>query len=132
MASRLITLDSTLYKASCACGSVQITATEKPITASHCHCSMCQKHHASAMGSYASFNKNQVKFEGLDKIKHYQSSEFVTRSFCSCCGSIVSWYHSNQHLDLIAIPLALFDTDLEVKVERNIYTESKVDWLNQK
>lgn len=40
---------------SCLCGAVRYQVDGPPKRVAHCHCTLCQKHHGAAFGSYAAY-----------------------------------------------------------------------------
>ena len=69
----------------CLCGGVRFRVTAKPLLASYCHCTMCQK---STCGPFWAFAT--VPFEGFaftkGKPAAYESSPGILRLFCGACG----------------------------------------------
>lgn len=76
----------------CLCGSVQWEISARPFHAFNCHCKMCRKAHGSAFGTYWFMRPDEFRWlNGTDTIVNYRSSEFLTRSFCGTCGSVVPY-----------------------------------------
>ncbi|WP_299771875.1 GFA family protein [uncultured Pseudoteredinibacter sp.] len=122
--------DSVRYQGSCLCGAIQYEILAEPVTASHCHCKMCQKQHGAAFASYARIRRSELRYtKGQDTIKRYQSSEKVERSFCSECGSNLEWgYTEGEWAHWVAIALGSFDTPYSQDIYRELHTEDKAPW----
>lgn len=117
---------------SCLCGGVAYRA-EGPIKhASHCYCTMCQKQHGAAAGSYANVARDGYVIErGAELVTEYASSDHGRRGFCSVCGSNLYW-RSEQAPDRIAVTLGTLEPEFDGPVEREWYPEKKPQWLPAK
>lgn len=114
---------------SCLCGGVRYRAGGPVESASHCYCTMCQKQHGAAAGSYANVASAGLMIkQGADLIAEYASSEDGRRNFCRICGSTLFW-HSTRSPDRIAITLGALEPEYSGPVDRELYTDSKPAWL---
>lgn len=114
---------------SCLCGGVRYSAARPVFHASHCYCTMCQKQHGAAAGSYANVARAGYVVEaGAELITEYASSDAGRRGFCSVCGSTLFW-RSTESPDRIAISLGTLEPDYVGPVERELYTDTKPAWL---
>ncbi|SNX50772.1 Glutathione-dependent formaldehyde-activating enzyme [Vibrio thalassae] len=75
-------------EASCLCGAVTIKAENVNPKFTVCHCQSCRKWGGAPY--FAVKCGTQVKIEGGDKVKMYQSSSWASRGFCTECGLIFS------------------------------------------
>ena len=58
------------------------------------HCSICQKTHGSPFSAFAAFPTSSFNIiKGSECLSYFQSSENVRRSFCSNCGSKITFEH---------------------------------------
>lgn len=120
-----------LHQGSCLCGAIHYEARAEIKAASHCHCSMCQKAHGAAFGSYGNVPVGSFAFtQGADLVRHRESSPGVTRSFCTQCGSPLTWH--SEHGDAaawISFSLGTLDTPFTPgKALRSIHQESVPPW----
>ena len=77
-------------KGSCLCGSVQYELDGPFEVMSHCHCSMCRKHHGAAFATFVTVPLSGFRWvAGEDVLSTYQSSAYGKRTFCSKCGSVM-------------------------------------------
>lgn len=121
-----------MIKGSCLCGGVHYRVDGPVHSASHCHCTMCQKQHGAACGSYANVARADFVYErGAELVTEYNSSPGVTRGFCRVCGSNLTW-HSLAAATRIAVTLGTLEPPYEGPVERELYTDTKVSWLPTK
>lgn len=72
-------------KASCLCGAVKITANEINPKFTVCHCDTCRGWGGAPY--FAVKCGTNVKIEGDDKVKMYDSSSWASRGFCTGCGT---------------------------------------------
>lgn len=73
---------------SCLCGTVRFEISGPYQWNTHCHCSMCRRHHGSLFGTTLGAEaKNFRWLQGEDAIVHYRSSSAFERPFCKHCGS---------------------------------------------
>ena len=71
--------------ASCLCGNVKIIAATIDPKFSVCHCNSCRKWGGGPL--FMAQCGTDVKFEGQDFIKEFNSSSWASRSFCLNCGT---------------------------------------------
>jgi hypothetical protein len=118
-----------MFKGSCLCGAIHYEIRGEVARTSHCHCSMCQKQHGAAFGSYANVASSDYHLmQGQEELASYRSSPGVERTFCKVCGSTISW-QADSHKHRIAIALGTFDTPYTQPVTHDLHIESKAPWL---
>ncbi len=58
----------------CLCGKVRYEVSGRLFDASHCHCSMCRRHHGAIFATYADFDPDDFKWSlGEDLIKIFET-----------------------------------------------------------
>ena len=118
-----------MLRGSCLCGAVAYGATGPAAGASHCYCTMCQKQHGAAAGSYVNVARAGLTIErGADCIVEYASSDHGRRAFCRHCGSTLFW-RSEATPDRIAIALGTLDTPFDGTVDVELHTDTRPSWL---
>jgi hypothetical protein len=118
-----------VLRGSCLCGGVAYRADGPVKHASHCYCTMCQKQHGAASGTYANVARATFAFErGEELVTEYASSDHGRRGFCKVCGSTLYW-RSTQAEDRIAVTLGTLDTAYTGTVQRELHTDTKPAWL---
>lgn len=95
----------------------------------NCHCSKCRRWHGSAFRTRASLQKSNFKWlSGEEYLSKYNSSENITKTFCSICGSpLISLIKDNP--DFIGLPLGGLNEDPGRRPEANIFVGSKAPWF---
>ncbi len=95
----------------------------------NCHCSKCRRWHGAAFRTRASVKKDQFKWvSGEDLLSYYKSSDDVTKTFCSQCGScLITTYLS--YPDIIGLPLGGIEQDPGNRPIGHIFVASKAPWF---
>ena len=118
-----------MYLGSCLCGKVTYEVLGELKNVSHCHCTMCQKAHGAAFGSYGNVLRTDFHFlGGEESVQSYQSSAGVTRTFCRVCGSTLQWMREEKHPQWISIALGTLDTPFSPPSQKHIYVETRAPW----
>ena len=120
-------------RGSCLCGGIAYRAEKSSVSgASHCFCTMCQKQHGAASGTYANVASAGFSFEkGADLVTEFHSSDHGRRGFCKVCGSSLTW-RSTQAPDRIAITLGTMEPEYDGPVQIALHTDTKPAWLPTK
>jgi len=120
---------SKAIRGSCLCGGIAYSADGPFFQSSHCYCSMCQKQHGAAAGSYINVPTDTFVWErGEDLLQEFNSSQHGRRGFCRVCGSTLIW-RSEETPQRIALALGTLDTPYAQQLEREWYVERKPAWL---
>ena len=107
---------------SCLCGTVRYEITGPYQWMTHCHCSMCRKHHGSLFGTFIGVAPENFRWlQGEDAVVHYRSSPAFGRPFCSRCGSPVP----DTSGPVVNCPVGGLDSDPDAKPRAHIFVNSK-------
>jgi hypothetical protein len=113
---------------SCLCGGVRYEISGRLGHASHCHCSMCRKHHGAAFGSYASVRRRDFRWaSGEALVGRFASSPGIERGFCTRCGSTLFWDATGDPTSF-GLALGTLDADPGVRPSLHIFVGSKAPW----
>ena len=86
-----------MYAGRCLCGNVSWELSGEPYAIYNCHCRMCQKVHGTAFGTYVFVTDDQFRWTAsTDTIVQYRSSNFLVRSSCDVCGSVVPYSNEDE------------------------------------
>ena len=117
------------YKARCLCGAVRFEVDAFAPQTGNCHCSMCRKFHGAAYATIAEARREHFRWSaGEDLIKTYTAANSTRRSFCSRCGSSLTFTSPNADPGLIEFALGCFDDEVPVKPDAHIYVASGAKW----
>lgn len=112
---------STAHHGACLCGAVRVTARARSNNVGACHCSMCQKWGGGPL--LAVECGSTVSFEGAEKIRTFNSSEWAERGFCQKCGTHL--FYRLKESGHYAIPVGLFDDPSEWSLAEQIFIDKK-------
>jgi len=117
------------YRGSCLCNAIRCEVDEFEPQTGNCHCSMCRKFHGAAYATLAEARQDHFRWiAGEDLIKSYTADNGTTRSFCSNCGSSLTFSSPNADPDLVEIALGCFDDEVPVRPDAHIYIASGAKW----
>ncbi len=117
------------YKGSCLCGKIRFEVDQFEPQTGNCHCSMCRKFHGAAYATIAEARSEHFRWtSGEELIKGFTADNGTTRSFCSNCGSSLTFASPNADPDLVEIALGCFDDEVPVKPDAHIYVASGAKW----
>jgi hypothetical protein len=113
---------------SCLCGGVAFHAALPATNPTDCYCTMCQKFHGAAAGTYIDVAiSGYVVERGAGLIVEYASSEHGRRGFCKTCGSSLYW-RSTRVPGVIELALGVLDPPWTGRVDREVYLGTKPAW----
>ncbi|HVN42070.1 MAG TPA: GFA family protein [Steroidobacteraceae bacterium] len=85
------------YKASCACGAVELEITGEPAVQVYCHCESCRRWLSAPIHAAALWPSPAVKVvKGAENLSVYKRTENSHRQFCKRCGSGVFVGHPSM------------------------------------
>jgi hypothetical protein len=114
-------------KGSCLCGSVQYELDGQFEVMSHCHCSMCRKHHGAAFATFVTVPLHGFRWiSGEDVLSTYQSSAYGKRTFCSKCGSVMPVVEPDT--GVVFCPAGNLDGQLGIQPQSHGFLGSKASW----
>lgn len=117
------------YRGSCLCNAIRFEVDEFEPQTGNCHCSMCRKFHGAAYATLAEARRENFRWiDGEKLIKGYTADNGTTRSFCSNCGSSLTFASPNADPDLVEISLGCFDDEVPVRPDAHIYVASGAKW----
>jgi hypothetical protein len=112
----------------CLCGAVRYELAGPFTVVTHCHCSMCRKHHGALFATFAGAALAGFHWlAGEDDIASYRSSEQGVRSFCRRCGSVAPTLMSD--IGIAFAPAGNLDGDLGTKPQAHMFVASKAPWF---
>ena len=115
------------YKGSCLCHQITFVVNGFNKRAANCHCTMCQKFHGAAFGTLVSVS-GLTWLSGVELIKDFTAPNGTTRSFCKECGSSLGFRVKDASIEEIELAIALFNDDIPVVIDAQIYTNYRANW----
>ena len=112
----------------CLCGKIHYQYCGATGNLVHCHCSKCRKWHGAAFRSRVVIRKDGYKIiQGQEYLAQYQVSANVIKTFCRNCGSSLATIYPLRD-NLLGLPIAGCEGELDEVQEFHIFTESKASW----
>ena len=113
----------------CHCGKVRYKATGKPVYVPYCHCESCRKTSGAPVVLYVMFEKMDIYFtQGQRKL--YESSRGVQRSFCSSCGTPLTWEGVWGGKMVIEVHVSTLDDPERIRPDRHVFYEERLSWFD--
>ena len=113
---------------SCLCGGVRFDISRPPTAMDNCHCSMCRKAHGTAFATHVEVERAAFRYAaGEALVRRYRSSPPVHRSFCSTCGSQLTFEFSGRP-DAVWVSAGVLDDDPAIRPGAHIFVGSKAPW----
>jgi hypothetical protein len=73
----------------CLCGELRYEVAGLSQNFTHCHCSMCRKHHGAPFATFLAAPQQDLRWLGGEpSVVEYASSAARVRRFCGACGSV--------------------------------------------
>jgi DNA-binding transcriptional regulator YbjK len=109
---------------SCLCGTVRYEIEGPFEVTSHCHCSMCRKHHGAALATFVTIPLSGFRWvAGEDTLSTFQSSAYGKRTFCSKCGSVMPAVEPDTGVAFC--PAGNLDGELGIQAQGHRFVGSK-------
>lgn len=112
---------------SCLCGAVRFTQRGPFTHMTHCHCSICRKHHGAPFATFVASPLDGFQLlAGSDRMGRYASSPGLYRPFCLTCGSVLPTPMPEP--GLVVGPAGNLEGDLGIRPSMHIFVASKAPW----
>jgi hypothetical protein len=109
----------------CLCGVVRYEADEHSRELTHCHCSMCRKHHGAPFASFLEVAPSDFRWlAGEERVVSYASSASRERRFCEVCGSVAP----EALAERLLLPAGNLLGDLGIERGVHAFVGSKPGW----
>jgi hypothetical protein len=111
----------------CLCGTVRWAAEAPSLSMTHCHCSMCRKHHGSLFSTYVLSALDGFRWTaGEDAVRSWRASAMFDRAFCATCGSSVPILV--PQLGIAGCPAGALEGELGISPQRHVHVASMPPW----
>jgi hypothetical protein len=111
----------------CFCGAIRYQATGRPLSATNCHCTMCRKATGAPFVTWFGVRASDFYIINGEPMR-FNTSEHVTRSFCSCCGTHLTFQYANVKDVIYVTSCSLDDPTLASPVD-NVHTDTRLAWI---
>ncbi len=120
--------DTGVHEGGCLCGAVRYRCTGAPLWVAHCHCESCRRATGGAVVTWAGFARDRVTFTA-GWPQRFASSPGVTRSFCSHCGTPLT-YEAERCADEVHFAIGTFDRPEALPPTSHVFDAERISWLH--
>jgi len=109
----------------CLCGALRYEVDGACSSLTHCHCSMCRKHHGAPFATFVEAAARSFRWIGGEaSVAEYASSTARQRAFCEVCGSVAPAPLG----DRVLLPAGNLSGELGVAGGKHVFVGSKAPW----
>ena len=120
------------HEGGCLCGEVRYAVRGEPVRTSVCHCAYCQHRTGTAFAVLPVFRAEAVALlRGETASYRHRSDEsgrWLDTEFCPRCGTTVA-IRVERSPGVVVIAGGTFDDPRWFRVDRHIWTRSKLPWV---
>jgi hypothetical protein len=116
-----------MLEGGCFCGQVRYVVDGPFFHSTLCHCADCRRIAAAPAVAWFTTRLSDFRFTA-EQPKRFASSEKVTRSFCSICGTPLT-YQNRDLPDEIDVATCSLDDPDRVPPQDHVWTAAKVSWI---
>ena len=123
-----VNISDSKNRGQCFCGSIKFFVHGKTFWSDICHCKSCRVTSGAAVMAWVGFKKGQVEWKGTSRTE-FSSSKNVLRSFCSKCGTSLSYSSDKFGDDNIFLSTTTFEyPEIFVPTEQ-VFTCESLSWM---
>lgn len=111
----------------CLCTAVRYRVAGPPVARSLCHCRSCRRASGAPVVAWTVVRSADFSFVAGAPAR-YASSPPVVRTFCSTCGTPLTYQHADSP-DTIDVTTATLDAPERFAPTREVWTEHKLPWM---
>ena len=120
-------MNSQTHFGHCYCGTVRFAATGPVRNLCVCHCESCRRAAGAAFVGWGTVNSDQFRILSGEPAVVRTSAD-VERTFCTKCGSSLTYSHSHRAGDL-DFTLVLLDDPAPLAPQMHIWVQDKLSWV---
>ena len=112
----------------CYCGAVRFESAGPAFHETNCHCSICRRTTGAPFVAWFSVSRAQFRFvQGMPS--RFKSTAKGTRTFCSRCGTQLTFEHEDTPDDIDITTCSLDDPE-QLPPKDHTRTSRKLRWVN--
>jgi hypothetical protein len=111
----------------CYCGAVRYQVDSPPRIATMCHCEDCRKSCGAQSVAWVTFLAESFAFVQGEPASH-RSSPGVIRTFCSACGTSLT-YRNDERAHEIDVTTASLEDPEAFPPAKHLFPEQKLSWV---
>jgi len=117
---------ATVIEGGCLCKAVRYRVSGAPIVTSLCHCRTCRLAAGAPSVAWVVFRSSELMFS-VGQPARFRSSPNVIRTFCSGCGTSLT-YQRETEPDTVDVTTATLDRPDDFAPTREIWIAHKLAW----
>ena len=117
---------SKVIEGGCLCRAVRYRVDGGPIVTSLCHCRSCRLAAGAPSVAWVIFRSSEFRFSAGQPAR-FHSSPVVIRTFCSLCGTALT-YQRDTEPDTVDVTTASLDSPDDFAPTREIWIAHKLTW----
>ncbi len=119
----------THFDGACLCGALRFRIAAPTKWCAHCHCSLCQRAHGAAFGTWVGVAVEQFEILAGDTLIWFASTAEARRGFCSRCGSSLL-FESRRWPGEIHVVRAALPGEIDRPPSGHAFASSAVSWYH--
>lgn len=116
-----------MMQGGCFCGAIRYQADDLPFHETNCHCSICRRTSGAPLVAWFSVPKARFRILAGEPTR-FRSSRKATRSFCSSCGTPLTFEH-DDFPEEVDVTICSLDNPQAVLPKAHIWTSSRLTWI---
>jgi hypothetical protein len=116
-----------MLKGGCFCGQIRYETTGTPFHETNCHCANCRRTTGAPSVAWFSVQRCEFRFT-LGEPTRFKSTPRATRSFCSHCGTQLTFETEDLPTE-IDVTTGSLDNPDEVPPKDDTWTRSRLSWV---
>ncbi|MEE9281261.1 MAG: GFA family protein [Myxococcota bacterium] len=114
------------YEGGCLCGAVRYAGSGPATNLACCHCASCRRATGAPFVAWTTLPADRFSF--ATEPGRYKSSPQVIRTFCTSCGTSLTYEHE-QRPGEIDVTASTLDDPAELEPECHIWVSDKLSWV---
>jgi hypothetical protein len=116
-----------MLKGGCFCGKIRYVTDDTPTQATACHCSICRRTSAAPLVAWFAVTPGSFRFVSGQPTT-FHSSEHATRTFCSSCGTPLT-FQSALYPNEVDVTTCSLDDPEQVPPRSHTWRASGLSWM---
>lgn len=112
----------------CFCKRVRYEAGGAPFNETVCHCTMCRGTTGAPMVAWFSVKRTQYRVVAGSPAR-FHSSERASRTFCSHCGTQIT-FEDDDHAEELDVTIASLDDPNAARPRDQTFVRSRLSWVH--
>ena len=117
---------SSSIEGGCLCRAVRYQALGEPLAKTLCHCRTCRLASGAPSVAWVVFRASEFRFSAGSPAR-FQSSPDVIRTFCSKCGTPLT-YQQRSKTDTVDVTTVTLDSPESFAPTKEIWIEHRLSW----